>query len=98
MHRAYRYRFYPTPEQAQQLARTFWCARYVYNWALALRSTAWSVGKERINYHETARRLTLLKQHPDTAWLQEVSNVALQQSLRHLDKGFMNHDPAQNPL
>jgi putative transposase len=90
MHRAYRYRFYPTPEQASQLARTFGCARFVYNWALALRSTAWSVGKERINYHETARRLTLLKQAPDTAWLQEVSNVALQQSLRHLDKGFAN--------
>ena len=90
MHRAYRYRFHPTPEQASQLARTFGCARFVYNWALALRSTAWSVGKERINYHETARRLTLLKQAPDTAWLQEVSNVALQQSLRHLDKGFAN--------
>ncbi|HEX9414435.1 MAG TPA: helix-turn-helix domain-containing protein [Ktedonobacterales bacterium] len=36
--RAYRYRFYPTPEQAAVLARTFGCARYVYNWALRLRS------------------------------------------------------------
>jgi putative transposase len=30
--RAYRYRFYPTDEQKQQLARTFGCCRYVYNW------------------------------------------------------------------
>lgn len=29
--RAYRYRFYPTPDQAVTLARTFGCARYVYN-------------------------------------------------------------------
>ncbi|MCK9920949.1 helix-turn-helix domain-containing protein, partial [Frankia sp. AgPm24] len=27
--RAYRYRFYPTPEQAEQLAKTFGCVRYV---------------------------------------------------------------------
>ena len=34
--RAYRYRCYPTPTQAAVLARTFGCARFVYNWALAL--------------------------------------------------------------
>ena len=28
--RVYKYRFYPTPTQAQTLARTFGCARYVY--------------------------------------------------------------------
>ena len=90
MHRAYRYRFYPTDAQAQQLARTFGCVRHVYNWALELRSTAWSASKERVNYHETARRLALLKTDADKAWLNEVSSVALQQSLRHLDKGFAN--------
>jgi putative transposase len=31
--RAYRYRFYPTQEQAQILARTFGCVRFVHNWA-----------------------------------------------------------------
>jgi len=31
------YRFYPTNEQSQILARTFGCVRYTYNWALALR-------------------------------------------------------------
>ena len=90
MHRAYRYRFYPTDAQAVQLARTFGCVRHVYNWALDLRSAAWSASKERINYHETARRLALLKQGPEKPWLSEVSSVALQQSLRHLDKGFAN--------
>jgi len=39
--RAYRYRFYPTPAQAATLARTFGCARYVYNWALHLRTEAY---------------------------------------------------------
>ena len=34
--RAYRYRFYPTDEQKQILARTFGCVCYTYNWALQL--------------------------------------------------------------
>ena len=38
--RAYLYRFYPTDEQKQQLARTFGCCRFVYNWALAVRQQA----------------------------------------------------------
>ncbi len=29
--RASKYRVYPTPTQAQTLARTFGCVRYVYN-------------------------------------------------------------------
>ena len=35
--RAYRYRFYPTPEQAGLLNRMFGSVRYVYNRALAER-------------------------------------------------------------
>ena len=46
--RAYRYRFYPTPEQAAVLARTFGCARFVYNWALRLRTDAYYERQERI--------------------------------------------------
>ncbi|WP_245372499.1 helix-turn-helix domain-containing protein [Pseudomonas aeruginosa] len=32
--RAYKYRFYPTSEQAQLLAQTFGCTRFVYNYVL----------------------------------------------------------------
>ncbi|WP_369792865.1 helix-turn-helix domain-containing protein [Thiomonas sp. FB-Cd] len=39
--RAYRFRFYPTPEQVDALARTFGCARFAYNHMLRLRSDAW---------------------------------------------------------
>ncbi len=88
--RAYQYRFYPTPEQVQILARTFGCARYVYNWALRLRSDAYYKDKQRIGYHETSARLTLLKQQEDHRWLNEVSCVPPQQALRHLEKAFKN--------
>ena len=88
--RAYLYRFYPTPEQAHILSRTFGCARYVYNWALRLRTDAYYKEQKRIGYHETSAQLTLLKQQEETAWLGEVSSVPLQQALSHLDRAFRN--------
>ncbi len=86
--RAYRYRFYPTPEQATTLARTFGCARYVYNWALRLRSDAFAERHTRLGYMETSAALTELKREPEKAWLNEVSSVPLQRALRHLDSAF----------
>src|SRR2546427_11153239 len=86
--RAYQYRFYPTPEQVQILARTFGCARYVSNWALRLRTDAYYQEQKRIGYHDTSARLTLLKQQH--AWLNEVAAVPLQQALVHLERAFKN--------
>lgn len=88
--RAYKFRFYPTPEQADQLAKTFGCARFVYNHFLRVRADGFFKDKERIGYNETARRLTILKQQPETVWLNEVSNVVLQQALRNLDTAYQN--------
>jgi putative transposase len=88
--RAYQYRFYPTAEQECILAHTFGCARYVYNWALRLRTDAYYQDKKRIGYHETSAQLTKLKQQEDHAWLNEVSCVPPQQALRHLDRAFRN--------
>jgi putative transposase len=87
---AYRYRFYPTPEQAVLLTRTFGCTRFVYNWALRLRTDAWYQRQQRVTYVQTSAALTALKQDPDRAWLNEVSCVPLQQALRHLQTGFSN--------
>lgn len=90
IHRAYKFRLYPTPEQAEQLAKTFGCARFVFNHFLRVRTDGFFKDKERIGYNETAKRLTALKQQPETVWLNEVSNVVLQQSLRNLDTAFAN--------
>jgi putative transposase len=86
--RAYRYRFYPTPEQAAVLARTFGSARFVYNWALRMRTDAYYQRQERVSYADTSAALTALKREADTIWLNEISSVPLQQALRHLDRAF----------
>ncbi|GEL18577.1 RNA-guided endonuclease InsQ/TnpB family protein [Pseudonocardia asaccharolytica] len=88
--RAYRYRFYPTPAQAGQLARTFGCVRYVHNRALAERSRAWTQEQRRVTHAETDKMLTAWKQDPDTAWLAEPSKGPLQATLRHLQTAFVN--------
>src|ERR1035438_2233574 len=84
MVRGFQYRIYPTPEQRISLARTFGCARYIYNWALNLRSKAWQDRQERTTYGQTSAALTELKRQPEVAWLNDVSCVPVQQSLRHL--------------
>jgi putative transposase len=88
--RAYRYRFYPSPEQAGLLVRTFGSVRYVYNRALAERSRAWTQEQKRVTFADTCLMLTAWKAEPETAWLYEVSNVALQQGLQHLQQAFAN--------
>jgi putative transposase len=70
------------------LARTFGCARFVYNWALRLRTDAYYERQERVSYADTSAALTILKQQPEAAWLNEVSSVPPQQALRHLDRAF----------
>ncbi len=88
--RAYKYRFYPTEEQKHILARTFGCCRYVYNWALRLRTDAYYQENKRLYYNDVSVALTHLKKQEDTAWLSEVSSVPLQQALRHLDRAFIH--------
>ncbi|WP_425423812.1 RNA-guided endonuclease InsQ/TnpB family protein [Spirillospora albida] len=88
MQRAFKFRFYPTPEQADLLNRTFGCVRKVYNLALEARTTAWHQRQERVNYNATSAMLTGWKKTEELAFLNEVSCVPLQQALRHLQGAF----------
>jgi putative transposase len=90
MKRAYKYRFYPTAEQAELLAQTFGCVRFVYNSILRWRTDAYDERKEKIGYLQANARLTALKKEPEYVWLNEVSCVPLQQSLRHQQTAFAN--------
>ena len=86
--RAYKYRFYPTPEQAAELSRTFGCIRKVWNLALEARTTAWNQQHEHVTYLQSSALLTQWKRSGDLAYLNEVSSVPLQQALRHLQSAF----------
>ncbi|WP_026214964.1 helix-turn-helix domain-containing protein, partial [Nonomuraea coxensis] len=80
--RAYKYRFYPTPEQSEELVRTFGCVRLVYNKALEERTRAYRLEGRGVSYAESSAALTAWKKTPKLAFLCEVSSVPLQQTLR----------------
>lgn len=88
--RAFKYRFYPTDEQAAELSRTFGCVRLVYNKALEDRTRAWYGEQRRVSYVQSSAALTEWKKTEELAFLTEVSSVPLQQALRHLQMSFGN--------
>ena len=88
--RAYKYRIYPTPDQVELLERTFGCVRFVYNSILRWRTDSYLNEKAKINYNKASSYLTELKQKPELTWLNDVSSVPLQQSLRHQQTAFKN--------
>jgi len=85
-----KFRFYPTPEQENLLRRTLGCVRLVYNKALSARTEAWYERFERVGYSQTSSMLTEWKKEEELDFLNEVSSVPLQQSLRHLQTAFTN--------
>jgi putative transposase len=88
--RAFKYRFYPTDEQAAELSRTFGCVRLVYNKGLEERTLAWYGEQRRVPYVQSSAALTEWKKTEELAFLTEVSSVPLQQALRHLQTAFGN--------
>ncbi|NEN93869.1 MAG: IS200/IS605 family element transposase accessory protein TnpB [Okeania sp. SIO3H1] len=88
--KAYKFRFYPTPEQENLLRRTIGCVRLVYNKALDARTQAWHENKQRVSYKQTSAMLTSWKKQEDLDFLAQVSCVPLQQGLRHLQSAFTN--------
>jgi len=84
--KAYRYRFYPSQDQILFLAKTFGSCRFVYNYFLSAKQKHYKEQKKTLSYGDCSKRLAELKKQE--IWLKEVSSVALQQVLRHLESAF----------
>jgi putative transposase len=86
----YRYRVYPTLDQQQMLARTFGCARVVFNDALRTHADAHQAG-ERVSDTDVQRRVvTLSKTRSEREWLGEVASVALVQAGQDARRAYRN--------
>ena len=86
----YNYRIYPTGQQVKGLAKLFGCCRTVWNDSLAWvmqtpEDTAWPS-----NADLQTLCITLAKQYPQRAWLADVSNIPLQQSVADLGVALNN--------
>ena len=89
MQKGVKFRIYPNKEQQTIINQTLGCCRLIYNKGLAMRNEAYQNGN-KIGYSQTSAMLTDLKKSDDFAFLKAVDSIALQQSLRDLDRGFVN--------
>ena len=83
VNKAYRYRLYPTTEQKIMFAKTFGCARFIYNKMLA----------DRLDYYkETGKKLnnTPAQYKDEFPWLKEVDSLALANAQLNLNKAYNN--------
>ena len=89
MQKGVKFRAYPNKQQQNLINQTLGCCRLIYNKGLAMRNDAYVNGK-KIGYNQTSAMLTDLKKQDNFSFLKDVDSIALQQSLRDLDRGFKN--------
>lgn len=89
MQKGIKFRIYPNKEQKNFINQTLGCCRLIYNKGLAMRKEAYQNGN-KIGYSQTSAMLTELKKQDDFSFLKTVDSIALQQSLRDLDRSFVN--------
>ncbi|WP_199624381.1 IS200/IS605 family element RNA-guided endonuclease TnpB [Paenibacillus alkalitolerans] len=94
MHKAFKFRIYPTPEQRTLIDKTIGCARFVFNHFLARRKEVYEHERKTLNFAACCAELTVLKS--DKEWLKEADSTALQRSLRALDEAFQAFFRKQN--
>jgi putative transposase len=83
-------RIYPNNKQKYQINRTFGICRYVYNWALNLKSQRYQEFKQNVNRFELSKMLTFLKSTEEKGWLNIANSQSLQSELKHLDAAYVN--------
>jgi putative transposase len=88
MEKAYKFRIYPNKEQEELIQKTFGCVRFVHNYYLSKRKETYEKEHKTLNYVKCSADLTTLKK--EKSWLQEVSSISLQQTLRDLDAAYQN--------
>lgn len=86
----YKYRIYPNKSQVAQIQKNFDCGRFVYNYALDVRSSSWKEKHESVSYNKTANIITQLKYDINYIWLNEADSMCLQESLKDLDKAYQS--------
>lgn len=89
MNKGIRFRAYPNKEQKNLINQTLGCCRLIYNKGLAMRRDGFAAG-QKVGYVQTSAMLTDLKRQADFGFLRDVDSIALQQSLRDLDRSFKN--------
>ena len=86
---ASRIRIYPTPYQKKYLAGLFGAVRFCYNKALYLKTHFYKVKGVNLHpIHDLKKLIAIAKKTKKYAWLAEYDSMALQESVRNLNKAY----------
>ena len=83
MNKAYKFRLYPTKEQAILFAKTFGCVRFIYNKMLADKIAYYNATGKSLN-NSPAQYKT------EFEWLKDVDSLALANAQLHLNDAYKN--------
>ena len=88
IHRAYKFRLYPTKEQVVYIRKTFGCTRFVYNYCLDLKRK-----NKYLTKFDLMKELPKLKK--EYPFLKEVDSSSLQNAVTDLMVGFSKQENNQ---
>ena len=106
-HKGYKFRLYPTPEQATLINKTIGSCRYVFNWALGRqndKNVYWYITEEMVQngqltqnnwkseyFSSFKEQKELTSLKLELPWLKEVDSTALQNSIQDLGTAFSSY-------
>jgi putative transposase len=93
-HKAFRFRIFPTAEQATLIHQMFGCCRFVFNHFLVKWKQACQESGKGLCYNTCATQLPALKKA--FPWLKDVDSIALQSAVRHVADAFDRFFRKQN--
>ncbi|WP_423250473.1 RNA-guided endonuclease TnpB family protein [Bacillus paramobilis] len=94
--KAYKFRLYPTEEQAHLIRKTFGCVRFVYNKMLAERKEVYEKYKENKEELKKQKFPTPAKYKAQYEWLKEVDSLALVNAQLNLQTAYKNFFSGQS--
>lgn len=86
MFKSFKYRIYPTVEQATKIDQSISVCRLVYNLALEVKISAWQSARKNMSYFALCRQLVELRAaYP---WVKAIDSQALQAAVKRLDVSY----------
>lgn len=86
MYKAFKYRIYPTKEQAILINKHIGASRFVYNLALETKRTAWAGNRISLSRFDLINQISELRSA--LPWLEEISSESLQHPITNLDNAY----------
>ena len=90
MEKGFKVQIFPNKEQKELMFKSFGCARFAYNWALAREKENYEKGGKFISDMDLRKEFTQLKKKEEFKWLNEINNNVTKQAIKDLCKAYKN--------